>query len=250
MLKIIPLEQFPIIKQNDNLAKIILQVLKKNNLELQENDILIVAQSIISRAEGWIIDLKSIEPSKFAIELAKQGNKEPRHVEVILQEAKNICKYRNGVLVTETKHGFVCANSGVDKSNVPGEEIVSLLPIDPDKSAKKIREYIKSRVKRDIAVIISDTHNRPFRLGAINIAIGCSGINPLKSYVEKKDLFGYTLKSSVTSIADQLCSAAGLVMGEADEGKPVILIRGFQYDKKEESSAKELIRPVERDYFR
>lgn len=249
MIEIIPIRNIPIIKIGDNISKIILDCLNKNNLEIIKNDVFIIAQSIISRSEGEIVYLDDIKPSDFAIEIAKQSNKDPRHVEIILKEAKNICKYRNGVLVTETKHGFVCANSGVDKSNVSDEEAVSLLPKNPDKSAKEIREYIEKKTKEKIAVIISDTHNRPFRIGAINIAIGCSGIDPLLSYVNKKDLFGYELKSSVISVADQLCSAAALEMGEADEGLPVILIRGYNFSRKE-ISAGELIRPIEKDYFR
>ncbi len=249
MLEIHTLKHFPIIKENDNVAQEILKSMKKCNLEIKKGDILVIAQSIISRAEGKIINLEDINPSEFAIELAKQSNKDPRHVEIILKEAKNICKNRSGVLVTETKHGFVCANSGIDKSNVPGENTVSLLPENPDKSAKNIRKYILKKTGKKIAVIISDTHNRPFRLGAINIAIGCSGINPIKNYINETDLFGYTLKSSTISAADQLCSAAGLIMGEAKEGTPVILIRGYDFTEKE-IPAKALIRPAERDYFR
>ena len=168
---------------------------------------------------------------------------------MILREAKKICKFRNGVLVTETKHGFVCANSGIDKSNVVGKNNITLLPKNSDKSAKEIRKYIEKSKDIKVAVIISDTHNRPFRLGAINIALGCSGIEPLLNYTGKKDLFGYELKSSVTSIADQLCSAAGLQMGEANEGYPVIIIRGYKY-KRAETTGQTLIRPEERDYFR
>ncbi|MCK5047311.1 MAG: coenzyme F420-0:L-glutamate ligase, partial [Candidatus Heimdallarchaeota archaeon] len=134
-------------------------------------------------------------------------------------------------------------------SNVPGENTISLLPVDSDNSAKKIRKYIKKQAKKDVAVIISDTHNRPFRLGAINIAIGCSGIDPIKSYLKETDIFGYPLKTSTVSIADQLCSAAGLIMGEAKEGTPVIIIRGYKFSDKD-ISAKTLIRPAERDYFR
>lgn len=249
MLEIFSLKHFPIIRQSDNIAQEILTSLRKNNLEIKKDDIIIVAQSIISRAEGRIVRLDEINPSDFAIEIAKQSNKDPRHVEMILKEAKNICKNRNGVLVTETKHGFVCANSGIDKSNVPGENTISLLPVDSDNSAKKIRKYIKKQAKKDVAVIISDTHNRPFRLGAINIAIGCSGIDPIKSYLKETDIFGYPLKTSTVSIADQLCSAAGLIMGEAKEGTPVIIIRGYKFSDKD-ISAKTLIRPAERDYFR
>lgn len=249
MLEIFSLKQFPIIKEDDNVAQEILTSIEKSNLEIRNDDIIVIAQTIISRVEGKIVKLDEVNPSDLAVEIAKQSNKDPRHVEMILKEAKSICKNRNGVLVTETKHGFVCANSGIDKSNVPGENTLSLLPDDSDKSAKKIRKYIKKQTGKDVAIIISDTHNRPFRLGAINIAIGCSGIDPLKSYVNETDLFGYALKSSTVSIADQLCSAAGLIMGEAKEGTPIIVIRGYDFSKKE-ITAKTLIRPAERDYFR
>lgn len=249
MLEIVPLKDFPIVKKSDNIGELIINAMKKVNEQFEENEILVIAQTIVSRAEGSIVCLDEIEPSDFAQTIANQSNKDPKLVEMILRESKNICKFRNGVLVTETKHGFVCANSGIDKSNTPGDNIITLLPINPDKSAREIRNYILKQTNKEVAVIISDTHNRPFRLGAINIAIGCSGINPLKNYMGQKDLFDYELKSSVTSLADQLCSAAGLVMGEANEGYPVIRIKGFSY-KKDEISAQDLIRPVERDYFR
>lgn len=249
MIEIIPLKKFPIIKENDEIVGIILKAFVENNIEIKNSDILVIAQSIISKAEGQIYNLDEVQPSKFAIEIALQSNKDPKLVELILQEAKNICKNRNGVLVTETKHGFVCANSGIDKSNVPGSNNVTLLPKDPDFSARNIRLEIEKATKKKVAIIISDTHNRPFRLGAINIAIGCSGIEPLLSYIGKKDLFGYELKSSVINIADQLCSAAGLLMGEADEGTPIIIIRGYEFNRGE-ISARTLIRPAERDYFR
>ncbi|MHA1557317.1 MAG: coenzyme F420-0:L-glutamate ligase [Candidatus Heimdallarchaeota archaeon] len=247
MINIIPIANFPLIENNDNIGMIILKTLKDQVIE--NSDIFVIAQTIISRAEGQIVDLEEVNPSDFAIEMGKQSNKDPRHIEIILKEAKKICKFRNGVLVTETKHGFVCANSGIDKSNVKGENYVTLLPRDSDKSAKKIREYIEKETGKEVAIIISDTHNRPFRLGAINIALGCSGIEPLLSYSGKKDLFGYELKASTTSIVDQLCSAAGLQMGEADEGYPVIIIRGYKF-RREEISAQTLIRPEDRDYFR
>jgi coenzyme F420-0:L-glutamate ligase/coenzyme F420-1:gamma-L-glutamate ligase len=249
MLKIIPIQNIPIIEENDDIGEIIINNMQKNNQQIQNNDIFVIAQSIISRAEGRIVNLEEIEPSQFAKEIAQNSNKDPRHVEIILREAKNVLKNIKGVLVTETKHGFVCANSGVDKSNVPGTNIVSLLPVNPDKSARKIRDVIEKQSKKRVGVIISDTHNRPFRLGAINIAIGCSGINPIKNYSGEKDLFDYELKTTSISAADQLCSAAGLIMGEGNEGFPVIIVRGYEF-KRKELSAKELVRPEERDYFR
>ena len=247
MIEIIPVINFPIIKKNDNIGEIIINTFGIDNIK--NNDILVIAQTIVSRAEDQVVNLDKINPSDFAIELGKQSKKDPRLIEMILKEAKKICKFRNGVLVTETKHGFVCANSGIDKSNVVGKNNITLLPKNSDKSAKEIRKYIEKSKDIKVAVIISDTHNRPFRLGAINIALGCSGIEPLLNYTGKKDLFGYELKSSVTSIADQLCSAAGLQMGEANEGYPVIIIRGYKY-KRAETTGQTLIRPEERDYFR
>ncbi|MEA2071737.1 MAG: coenzyme F420-0:L-glutamate ligase [Asgard group archaeon] len=249
MLKIIPLLNFPIIQKDDNISEQIYLTLQKNDIALKDFDILVVAQIIVSRAEGRLINLETIKPSILAQTIAENSSKDPRHVEIILREAKNICKNRNGVLVTETHHGFVCANSGVDKSNVPGKNMVALLPENPDNSAKKIRLYLEKKTGKKIAVLISDTHSRPFRLGAINIAIGCSGLEPMKNYCGKRDLFDYELKTTKINLADQICSAAGLFMGECAEGKPVILIRGKSYIRGE-ISAKTLLRKEEKDYFR
>jgi coenzyme F420-0:L-glutamate ligase/coenzyme F420-1:gamma-L-glutamate ligase len=170
-------------------------------------------------------------------------------VEVILRESKGIVRMGNGKLITETKHGIVCANSGVDKSNVPGKRRVALLPKDPDMSARKIREEIRRITGKDVSVIISDTHGRPLREGEINIAIGVAGIKPIRDRRGEKDLFGYTLKVKRTAIADELASAAELVMGQADEGVPVAIIRGYEYPKSEGAKVAELLRPREKDLF-
>jgi coenzyme F420-0:L-glutamate ligase/coenzyme F420-1:gamma-L-glutamate ligase len=170
-------------------------------------------------------------------------------VEVILQASKRVVRAENGHLIVETLHGFVCANAGVDSSNVPDHDCVTLLPEDPDASAHRIRKTIKNQLKVNVGVIISDTHGRPFREGAINVAIGVAGILPLKTYIGLTDLFGYELRSTKVAIADELASAAELVMGEADEGNAVVVIRGYLYEPGE-GSGQDLVRDVERDLFR
>jgi coenzyme F420-0:L-glutamate ligase/coenzyme F420-1:gamma-L-glutamate ligase len=170
-------------------------------------------------------------------------------VEVVLREAKSIRRMNKGKIITETRHGFVCANSGVDKSNVPGERTVALLPVDPDSSAENIRREIKKLAGCEIAVIISDTHGRPLRQGEINVAIGLSGVQPIRNRRGEQDLFGYTLKVKQTAIADELSSAAELVIGQADEAIPVAIIRGYNYPASETAQAIELVRPKDQDLF-
>ena len=195
------------------------------------------------------MNLDEVAPSEFAKTIAEQYEKDPALVEVVLRESKSIIRMGDGKLITETKHGFVCANSGVDKSNVPGERSVALLPEDPDCSAKQIRQEIKRLTGCDVAVIISDTHGRPLREGEINVAIGVAGIKPLRSRRGERDLFGYILRAKQTAIADELASAAELVIGQADEGVPAAIIRGYNYPKSESAKATELRRPKEKDLF-
>lgn len=204
---------------------------------------------IVSRAEGSIIDLDTITPSEFARKLAEKANKDPAIIEVVLREAETIVRMREGSLITRTKHGFICANSGVDQSNVPGERIVALLPKDPDSSAREIRNQIKLKTGKRVAVIVSDTHGRPLRDGEINVAIGVAGLNALRDRRGEQDLFGYTLRTKRTAIADELASAAELVMGQGDEAVPVALIRGYPFNVAEDATARDIVRPVERELF-
>jgi len=247
-LEIYGLEKIPIVKEGDNVAELIVKAAEEEGVGIEDGDIIVIAQSIISRAEGSIVDLTKIKPSEFAKMIAKETGKDPRIVEVILREAKEVVRMGHGVIVTLTHHGIVCANSGVDKSNVPGEHLVSVLPRDPDKSAQKIREEIRRLTGKEVAVIISDTMGRPLREGVIGVAIGAAGISPLWDRRGDKDLFGYTLQVTVVAIADELASAAELVMGEADEGIPVVIIRGFKYPRGNEG-ARVLNRPREKDLF-
>ncbi len=246
---VLPLLGLRIIHPGDDIGRCIYEVCQKTNFSLLEKDILVIAQTIVSRAEGRIVDLAKVVPSKKAEKLAKEINKRPELVEVILQASKCIIRAEQGHLIVETPHGFVCANAGVDSSNVPGENHVTLLPKDPDASAQRIRKRLQELFGVDVAIIISDTHGRPFRTGAINVAIGTAGLTPIRSYVGQKDLFGYTLRSSSIAVADELASAAELLMGEADEGIAVVIIRGYSYVSGTDT-AQILVRNPEQDIFR
>jgi coenzyme F420-0:L-glutamate ligase/coenzyme F420-1:gamma-L-glutamate ligase len=243
------LPSLAIIKEGDNVGALICEASRKSGFSLQNGDILIIAQTIISRAEGRTINLSTVTPSNQAIEIAKELNKRPELVEVILQASERIVRAEQGHLIVETPHGYVCANAGVDSSNVPEHECVTLLPENPDRSANEIRNIIKAQLGIEVAIIISDTHGRPFREGAINIAIGIAGFLPIKNYIGLTDLFGYELRTTKIAIADELASAAELLMGEADEGNAVIVIRGYSYEKGK-GSARTLVREAERDLFR
>jgi coenzyme F420-0:L-glutamate ligase/coenzyme F420-1:gamma-L-glutamate ligase len=248
-VQIIPVKGLPIIRAGDSLAELICVAAERQGTPIQSGDILVVTHVLVSRAEGNVVNLDGIEPSEFAKKIAEQSGKEPALVEVVLRESRGIVRMGNGNLITETRHGFVCANSGVDRSNVQGERNVALLPKNPDYSAERIRQDIKRLGRCDVAVIVSDTHGRPLRMGEINVAIGVAGIKPIRDRRGEKDLFGYVLRVKQTAIADELSSAAELVIGQANEGIPAAIIRGYDYPKTEDARATELIRPREKDLF-
>jgi coenzyme F420-0:L-glutamate ligase/coenzyme F420-1:gamma-L-glutamate ligase len=247
-IKIIGIKGIPEVQLGDDLANLIINSAKNQGIKIMDKDILVVTHKIVSKVEGRLIDLRKVEPSDFASKISKRRKKDPRMVEVILREAKRIVRMERGVIIAETRHGFVCANAGVDKSNVKGEDTVSLLPIDPDKSAKQIRGEIKRRLSVDVAVIISDTFGRPWREGQTNIAIGVAGLEPILDYRGEKDSYDYMLKVTAIAIADELASAAELVMGKVGM-VPVAIVRSYPYVKSE-GSIKSLIRPRARDLFR
>ncbi len=249
IIKIIPITNLPIIKENDDLAALICEAAERQGTPLEDGDILIVTHVIVSRAEGNVVNLDEIVPSEFAKNLAMQYNRDPALIEVVLRESRSIIRMGGGHIISETNHGFICANAGVDRSNVPGERNVALLPKDPDESARRIRRKIRDLTGRDVAVIISDTHGRALRRGQINVAIGIAGIKAIRDRRNERDLFGYTLRIKQTAIADELCSAAELVMGQADEGIPAAIIRGYQYERSEDSTVKDLIWPREKALF-
>jgi coenzyme F420-0:L-glutamate ligase/coenzyme F420-1:gamma-L-glutamate ligase len=249
-VKIIAVENLPLIKNEDNLGQLIVDAAKKQGSPIQEKDVIVVTHVAVSKAEGNIINLDQVTPSDKAKEIAQKTDKDPALVEVILRETKDIVRIGQNSIITETKSGVICANAGVDRSNILGERNVAPLPKNPNASAQNIRQEIKRLTGADVAVIISDTHGRPLRMGEINVAIGVAGIKPIRDRRGEKDLFGYVLRIKQTAIADELSSAAELVIGQANEGIPVAIIRGYNYTAAENVSATELTRPKERDLFR
>ncbi|MFQ5969833.1 MAG: coenzyme F420-0:L-glutamate ligase [Nitrososphaerales archaeon] len=246
-VQVIPVKLKEDVSANDNLAKLLISSIKKQGQQLQNGDILVIAHKIVSKAEGRTVDLRGVKASKRAIAIGKRHAKDPRVVELILKESKRIVKMKRGVIIVETKHGFVCANAGIDQSNVYGYR-VALLPVNPDRSAGIIRAEIKKRTGKNVAVIITDTFGRPFREGQVDFAIGISGLKPIKDYRGLKDMFGKELKVTEIAVADEIASAAELVMGKFDR-IPATIIRGCRYENKQ-GSAKELIRKREKDFFR
>jgi coenzyme F420-0:L-glutamate ligase/coenzyme F420-1:gamma-L-glutamate ligase len=249
-VKVIAVESLPLIKKGDNLGKLILEAAEKQNTPVRENDVVVVTHVAVSKAEGNVVNLDDVSPSEQAVEIAQKVGKEPAMIEVILRETKEIVRIGPNSLITETKHGIVCANAGVDRSNVEGDRNVALLPANPDASAQTIREEIKRLSGCNVAVIVSDTHGRPLRMGEINVAIGVAGIKPIRDRRGEEDLFGYVLRVKQTCIADELASAAELVIGQAKEGIPAAIIRGYKYQPEENASARELTRPKDKDLFR
>ncbi len=253
-LTLTPLQNIPLIRQGDDLADIILSALQPSNLALEDNDIFVLAQKIVSKAEGRMVNLATITPGRRAVELAAQVEKDPRLVELMLRESKSIVRTRPGTIIVEHKLGFICANAGIDHSNVAGmgnskEEFVLLLPEDPDRSAGEIRRKIETKTGKRIGVMIIDSHGRAWRVGTEGVCIGLSGIPAVMDERGWKDLFGYSLRITVVGVADELAAAASLVMGQAAEGTPIVHVRGFPYPLRE-GSLKELIRPKEQDLFR
>jgi coenzyme F420-0:L-glutamate ligase/coenzyme F420-1:gamma-L-glutamate ligase len=249
-IEIIAIEKLPMIKRGDDLAKFVVDAAMKQNTPIQEKDILVITHKIVSKAEGDLVDLDDVSPSERAKEVAAVTGKEPAFVELVLRDTIEIVRLGPNSIITEIKGGGVCANAGIDKSNIAGDRTVALLPRNPDNSAREIRWKIKELTGADVAVIISDTYGRPLRMGETNVAIGVAGIKPTNDRRGEKDLFGYILKVKQTAVADELACAAELVIGQASEGVPVAIIRGYRYKSAEEVSAKELARPKEADFFR
>lgn len=248
-IEIFGLSGIPEVTAGDDIADLILSSLEADGLILEDGDVLVVTHKVISKAEGHLVDLRGIEPSLLATRWATQWDKDPRQVEVVLREATRIVRMERGILIAETPHGFICANAGVDASNVHGDT-VCLLPRDPDASAEHIRSTLSSRHNARIGVIISDSFGRPWRNGIVNVAIGAAGIPVLADYRGLTDAAGYSLHVTVLAIADEMAAAAELIMNKLD-GKPVALIRGYQFpvDGKP-GTGKDLIMDPARDLFR
>jgi coenzyme F420-0:L-glutamate ligase/coenzyme F420-1:gamma-L-glutamate ligase len=236
------------IREGADIGNLILKSIKEKKESLKENDVIVITHKIISKSEGRTIDLTKIIPSEESKNISYRTGKDPKLVELIISQSNEIIKIQRDIIITETKHGFVCANSGIDTSNVEKSNHVVLLPVDPDKSAREIRNYIKSRTKTNVAVIISDTFGRPFRKGQVNVAIGVAGIDPIKSYIGKSDMYGNILRVTEIAIADEIASAAELVMGKSLR-VPVTIVRGYDFSSSDASISK-VTRAKKDDLFR
>jgi len=238
----------PEVRPGDDLGWLIAQATETQGFALADGDIVVVAQKVISKAEGRLVNLESVTPSALALEIATKQHRDPRLVEVILGESSSIIRMDDHVLVTETKHGFICANAGVDRSNVAGKDWVALLPVAPDDSALLLKTRLAELFKVNVAVIITDTFGRPWREGLTNVAIGIAGMKPLKDFRGERDDHGKELSATVLAVADEVAASTGLLMRKASR-IPVVVVRGFYFEHSD-GSAKDLVRAKERDLFR
>jgi coenzyme F420-0:L-glutamate ligase/coenzyme F420-1:gamma-L-glutamate ligase len=252
VVSLLPVRGLPAIQPADDLVALILDALDRDNRRLEIGDVLVVAQKIVSKAEGRVTSLSSVCPTERARALAAETEKDPRLVELILQESRHVVRSRPGLIVVEDRRGFVCANAGIDRSNVDqigAEETVALLPVDPDASARRIREQVAVRTGVEIAVIINDSHGRAWRQGTVGVAIGLAGIPALWDRRGDPDLTGYVLQHTIIGLADEIAAAASLVMGPAAEGIPVVIARGLALPAGD-GTARDIQRPRDMDLFR
>jgi coenzyme F420-0:L-glutamate ligase / coenzyme F420-1:gamma-L-glutamate ligase len=247
-IRIFGIPGLPEIQVGADLPKLIVDAARASRISLECGDILVIAQKIISKSEGRTVQLSTVTPSSDALSLATTLQNDPRMIEVILRESRRIVRKGPRALIVETHHGFVCANAGVDRSNVPGEDIVTLLPQDPDRSARRLAAALRKRTGKGLAVIISDTFGRPWRLGLTNVAIGAAGVPALLDLRGTRDHSGKSLHATILAVADELAAAAGLTMGKTS-GVPVVIIRGYRYRPARQTAAS-MIRPAHEDLFR
>ncbi len=249
-IEICAIPHIPLLQPGDDLAGMVLAAAAATGMDWRDGDVLVLAQKIVSKAEGRIVHLPDVLPSARALELAGQTGKDPRLVEVILGESTEVLRVRPGLLVVEHRLGFVCANAGVDQSNVAGsDDWALLLPVDPDASARRLRDAIAAATGADVAVIVSDSHGRAWRFGTVGVAIGVAGIRPLSDLRGRLDLTGRPLQITEVGTADEIAAAAGLAMGQAGEGTPAVVVRGAAFVAGEGRLA-EILRPKRQDLFR
>lgn len=251
-LTLIALQDFPLVQPGDDLAELITSALQRSECEPRETDVLVIAQKIVSKAEGRYVDLATIEPSQHALSLAREIERDPRLVEIILRESHRVVRHRPGVLIVEHRLGFVMANAGIDRSNIDpqaGEEPVLLLPVDPDASAAALRKAIAARWGTAPGVIVSDSFGRAWRNGTVGVALGAAGLPAMMDLRGKPDLYGRPLRVTETGFADEVAAAASLLMGQANEGVPVVLVRGLAWSASNAPAA-HLVRAAAEDLFR
>ena len=250
-LEVIGVADIPEVQPGDQLGEIVTQATRRQGTPIEHGDILVVTQKVVSKSEGQVIDLRDVDPSDSAVKLAGETGKDPRLVELILSESRSIVRVdaARGIIITETTHGFVCANSGIDASNVPRDELVCLLPKEPDGSADLIREQVHAASGVSVAVIISDTFGRAWRDGHVNFAIGVSGMDPMKDYRGLPDAYGKILNVTTIAVADELAAAAELVTGKSIH-VPVALVKGYEYSIGPAGGVQSLLRERSKDLFR
>ncbi|MCC7554068.1 MAG: coenzyme F420-0:L-glutamate ligase [Methanobacteriaceae archaeon] len=252
VLKLYGLKTIPLVNKGDDIASLVIDALNNENKSLQHGDIILIAETLVSKAEGNVIHIGDIIPSEESVIIAQKSNKDSKLVEAIIQESREVVEVGDDFIITETKHGFVCANSGIDESNVQ-EGLATPMPEDADNSAKIIRESLEKKFETELSVIVTDTQGRAFRNGALGVAIGCSGINPLWDRSGEKDLYDCELKTTEIAVADELAASASLLMGQADEGIPIVIVRGyknFDYLRNVDSNINPILRDKSSDVFR
>lgn len=245
-LSIWPVTGLPEVHASDDLAAMIVGALATE--PLRDRDVVVVAQKVVSKSEGRVVALSTVVPSERAIRMAEEAGRDPRALEVVLRETRSIVRWERGVLISETHHGFVCANAGVDRSNAGAPDSVVLLPVDPDASAARLRDALRARTKCDVGVLVTDTFGRAWREGHVNVAIGMAGMPALQRYIGQYDPEGYELRVTEIALADEIAGAAELVMGKLDRC-PVAIVRGLAMDAADDT-AQEYVRPKEKDLFR
>jgi coenzyme F420-0:L-glutamate ligase/coenzyme F420-1:gamma-L-glutamate ligase len=248
-IRVIGIQGMPEVKAGDNLSAQIMDAAEAQGTAIESGDVLVVTQKVVSKAEGRVVSIDSVEASPLALSITEGHRRDPRHTELILRESKRIVRMDRGVILSETYHGFNCANAGIDASNIPGSGTVALLPVDPDASARRVREAVRGRLGVDVAVVVSDTFGRPWRNGAVNVAIGVAGINPMLSYVGEEDEHGNMMYTTVICVADELAATAELVTGKV-AAVPVALVKGYEYEPMEDASHWALVRDPDKDLFR
>jgi coenzyme F420-0:L-glutamate ligase/coenzyme F420-1:gamma-L-glutamate ligase len=248
-VRVIGITGMPEFKDGDDLAGPMMDAAEAQGTPLEDGDILVVTQKIISKVEGKVVRISDIEASPLAISITEGHRRDPRHTEWVLRESKRVVRMDRGVIISETKHGFYCANAGIDASNIPGNDTLALLPDDSDASARRMRKAVNDRMGITVAVIVSDTFGRPWRNAAADVAIGVAGIDPVHSYVGQMDSHGHEMFTTEIAVVDELAAAGELVSGKVD-GVPVSIIRGYKYDCMEDASIQRLLRGSEKDLFR
>ena len=248
-IRAVGIEGLPEVQAGDDLAGQIIDAAAAQGTPIEDGDVVVVTQKIVSKAEGRVMTIDEVEASPLALTITEGHRRDPRHTEMILRESRRVVRMDRGVIISETYHGYICANAGIDASNIPGDNAICLLPVDPDASARRIRDTIRERLGVDAAVLVSDTFGRPWRNGAINVSIGVAGFNPVISYVGEFDPHGNELHTTTIAVADELAATAELVTGKL-LGVPVALIKGYPYERMEDADSRAIVRDPDKDLFR